>query len=159
MPKGIFQRKSSEQRFWTKVQKPIGEGCWIWTASKYPYGYGCIRFNGRNEAAHRVSWELHNGPIPDSMQVLHHCDNPPCVNPSHLFLGTNQDNIDDKVKKGRSVGHIGEKHPKARLTNEQARFIKSYPKGYGTCVMLSKMFNMSRKYIWRIRHDCLWKNI
>jgi len=86
---------------------PVTEcGCWLWTKTTYGRGYGCMfltKTGGpRNMKAHRFSWELHNGPIPDGLHVLHKCDVRTCVNPDHLFLGTNQDNIDDRVKKGRS---------------------------------------------------------
>ena len=94
-----------ERRFWAKVAK-TDDGCWNWTASKRYKGYGAFCYyrddgtlvQGR---AHRYSWEIHNGDIPDGMFVLHSCDNPACVNPDHLFLGTNQDNVDDMMRKGR----------------------------------------------------------
>ena len=92
--------KTTEERFWEKVAK-LRSGCWEWTAACSSYGYGTFFFEGRNQPAHRVSWVLHRGPIPDGLLVCHTCDNPPCVNPAHLFLGTHQDNAEDKVKKGR----------------------------------------------------------
>lgn len=99
---------SFESRFWDKVNKdgpiirPELGPCWIWIACTFTDGYGCINFNGKRVGAHRVSWQVHNGPIPDALQVLHHCDNRSCVNPSHFFLGTNQDNVADKIRKGRA---------------------------------------------------------
>jgi hypothetical protein len=96
-----------EERFWEKVAK--GDGCWLWTASLGSTGYGqiCVRDEKgqyRQTKAHRVSWILTNGPIPGGLQVLHKCDNPPCVNPDHLFLGTAIDNMRDMAAKGRHVG-------------------------------------------------------
>lgn len=95
-----------EQRFWPKVQKSIG-GCWLWIAGgDSETGYGRIRVGGRgtkHEVAHRVSWELTNGPIPEGLWVLHHCDTPRCVRPDHLYLGTVQDNNADRVARGRSA--------------------------------------------------------
>jgi hypothetical protein len=93
---------SLEERFWAKVRK--SEGCWEWVGSKIPKGYGNIGISYRppkSALAHRVSWEIHFGPIPGGMFVCHHCDNPGCVRPDHLFLGTNLDNIRDSESKGR----------------------------------------------------------
>jgi hypothetical protein len=101
-----------EERFWQHVDK--SDTCWNWTASTKPFGYG--RFVTRNhykqkeELAHRVSWELHYGPIPQGMFVCHKCDNPPCVNPEHLFLGTGDDNMKDRNSKQRQAK--GERHGK-----------------------------------------------
>lgn len=91
-------------RFWKRVVK--SDGCWLWTGNRAVGGYGVILPGGGTRGlalAHRVSWEIHFGPIPDGMHVLHKCDNPPCVNPAHLFLGTQRDNNTDKVRKGRQA--------------------------------------------------------
>lgn len=85
--------------FWAHVH--FGPGCWTWLASKKHDGYGKRKHNGKMTTAHRVSFEMEFGPIPDGLAVLHRCDNPPCVRPDHLFLGTQQENIADMVAKGR----------------------------------------------------------
>src|SRR5229473_531412 len=90
------------ERFWSKVRK--SDGCWEWIAGKHRFGYGIIRDGGRGSrmrTAHRISWEFHNGSIPAGLWVLHRCDNPQCINPDHLFLGTQFDNMTDAARKGR----------------------------------------------------------
>ena len=106
--------KGLEVRFWKKVKK--GPSCWEWTGSRDRKGYGRIAATlaVRNLKAHRISYQLHVGPIPPGLSVLHKCDNPGCVRPDHLFLGTNADNMQDMISKGR--GGLGERNPGARLT-------------------------------------------
>lgn len=103
----MSRRVPLERRFWSKVDKSAGDsGCWLWMAARNARGYGCVgRDVGRGYwLAHRVSWELANGPIPDGLFVLHRCDVPSCVNPHHLFVGTNADNMRDMALKGRGRG-------------------------------------------------------
>lgn len=95
------------KRFFKKVNKDgpiipyVGTPCWIWIAGKNDKGYGGFSIQRRNRIAPRVSWIIHNGPIPEGMLICHKCDNPPCVNPDHLFIGTRVDNSRDMVQKGR----------------------------------------------------------
>lgn len=91
------------ERFWSKTTPEPNSGCWLWTASLGSTGYGQISIDGRHRKAHRVSWELHNGEIPDGMCVLHRCDVPSCVNPEHLWLGDQPANLKDMWAKGRGV--------------------------------------------------------
>lgn len=112
-----------ETRFWSRVEKT--DSCWLWKGQKSPLGYGKIGEGGtspRNILAHRLSWEYANGPIADGLCVLHKCDNPPCVNPDHLFLGTMTDNMADKVSKNRQVK--GESAGCVALTEDQVRAIR-----------------------------------
>lgn len=107
------------ERFWAMVRK--GKGCWEWQGSRLPRGYGSFRLGTRStdpkEYAHRIAWAWKNGPIPLGMRVLHHCDNPGCVRPDHLFLGTQADNVADMDAKGRRVNpsslktHCPQGHP------------------------------------------------
>lgn len=98
-------KKSDEERFMTKYEKDPKTLCWNWKAGKHPYGYGffyCTISEKRStHQAHRYSYFLYKGKIPAGMYICHHCDNPGCVNPSHLFLGTPKDNMEDMMKKGR----------------------------------------------------------
>lgn len=95
-----YVKGTPEERFWMKVHKT--PTCWLWIASHNGNGYGMF-YASKRVYAHRFSYELHIGPIPQSMHVLHNCDNPSCVNPSHLWIGTNVDNIHDRMNKGRGL--------------------------------------------------------
>jgi len=117
-----------QARFWPKVQK--GEGCWLWTAVVNSDGYGHFRKQHGGEVyAHRFSYEIHHGPIPEGMHVLHSCDNTRCVNPAHLSLGTHSENMADMKAKGRHTH--GAKNKWAKLTTEQVREIKANPPRLG----------------------------
>lgn len=94
-------RATMAERFWVRVDRAEGAACWHWLRAVTRDGYGYFHY-GRARLAHRVAYELTHGPIPEGMQVCHQCDNPGCVRPDHLFIGTAQDNADDKVRKGRS---------------------------------------------------------
>ena len=104
---------SLKDRFWSRVEK--APDCWIWLGTRGHFGHGELVNNGKIERAHRLSWELHNGPIPDGLHVLHKCDNPPCVNPDHLYLGDNTANMRDRDARGRQFNkaktHCKHGHP------------------------------------------------
>lgn len=91
-----------EDRFWAKVDRSDADGCWEWTAHRSPKGYGAFTITGQTPTrAHRYAYTITYGPIPDGLMVLHACDNPPCVRPDHLWLGTASDNMRDAYTKGR----------------------------------------------------------
>jgi hypothetical protein len=134
----MLEAKSQEDRFWEKVKKNK-DGCWEWTANKMRLGYGMFRFDKIWQLSHRVSWKITNGPIPEGLNVLHRCDNPACVRPDHLFLGTQIDNIKDMVKKGRQW---------KKLTDKQVVEIRQkYAHGDVLQRELAENYNVSRDHI------------
>ena len=128
--RGEGRRVDPVASFWAKVAKPEGDGCWLWTGGLISTGYGLLSVRGKLTLAHRYSYTLHNEPITNGLHVLHRCDNPRCVNPGHLFLGTNDDNIRDRIAKGRGRGHArpksrGENHCNAKLTDDAVREMRA----------------------------------
>ena len=121
----ILSSKESKN-FWSKVSKPANpDGCWTWGGSLHKKGYGLWGFRGKIHKAHRISYRIHKGRIPDGLCVCHACDNPPCVNPKHLWVGTHQDNADDKYEKGRDNHAKGEANGGGgKLTWESVREIR-----------------------------------
>ena len=144
------------KRFWAKVQKT--DGCWLWTGSKTQAinGYGDFYVRGENYRAHRVSYLMESGPIPDGMCVCHRCDNPPCVRPSHLFLGTKGDNNRDMVSKGRSVNPLGERHGCAKLTEQQVLAIRADARSEHA---IARAYLISPANVQRIKVRKLWRHI
>jgi len=138
----LLRRKhlSVEERFWFSVEK--GSSCWEWQAAKNSHGYGVIQANGKLCGAHRVSWELHNGPVPDGLSVLHHCDNRVCVRPDHLFVGTVVDNTNDMVAKGRQAQ--GTVHGSAKLTDRQVEAMRQARKEGLSYTEIGKAFGVHK---------------
>jgi hypothetical protein len=134
-----------EDRFWSKVR--TGEGCWEWTGSLEVGGYGIIGASRHHAArrAHRVAWELRNrAPVPDGLDVLHHCDNRRCVNPDHLYVGTDSDNARDRVMRGRDANKSGEKNPNAKLTKDDVLAIIAAVTGGETQTSVAKRYGISQ---------------
>jgi len=149
-----------KKRFFDKVEIPEDTSkCWIWTGSIGGCRYGGFLFNGKVDLAHRVSWMIHNGKIPDGMCVCHHCDNTKCVNPEHLFVGTQIDNIKDMCQKNRQRSLSGESNPQAKMTDLIVKEIKElYKIGMKTCE-ISVLLNINRSTIENIKYGRRWKHI
>jgi hypothetical protein len=156
-------------RFWAKVNKdgpmhPVCGQCWVWTGASRPTGYGNFKINFRTCSTHRFSWIIHNGSIPKGLCVCHRCDNPSCVNPNHLWLGTRKDNSEDMVKKNRSNGGApsGEKNPNAKLDEEQVlEIIKLYKyrsKVFGVSGLANK-YKVSVNNVRRILSRKAWRHL
>ena len=143
------------KRFWNKVDK--SGDCWNWTAGKRRNGYGIFRYKGKLACAHRVSYEIEYGSILDELCVLHKCDNTGCVNPDHLFLGTQLDNMQDKVKKNRQFK--GEIHNKTPFTEGDIKVIRDLRSEGCTLQLLGDFFGVSKQAIRAITLRQSWKHI
>lgn len=146
-----------KERFWEKVNRTAG-GCWLWTGCLCGNGYGAIRADREryNLRTHRVSYEIAYGPIPDGLHVLHKCDNPRCVNPDHLFLGTHQENMADKRRKGRDAANKGVANGRAKITDEHVRLIRA---ASGRQVDIGKQYGVSQTTVWKIKSRQSWGHV
>lgn len=143
-----------EKRLLRKTNK--SPSCWIWTGGTFSDGYGNIGTSKGARRAHRVSYELYVGPIPDGMQVLHSCDTPRCINPAHLSLGTAADNMRDRDLKGRHVACFGERNGTSRLSDSCVRVIRSSPL---TTSELAQIFDVCTHTIRRVIAGITWSHI
>lgn len=151
-------------RFWSKVAISDPLGCWEWTASRgsntLGHNYGKVGVDGKNRFAHRVAWVLMYGPVPEGMDVLHRCDNPPCCNPTHLFLGTHTDNMRDRAAKGRSAPTIGTQNPKARLTESDVLKIRArWRAGERPAASIAADFPVTKEAVYAIVYYRAWTHV
>ncbi len=144
-------------------------GCWLWTGNKRKHvkrngrlmlGYGVIKYMNKSCLAHRVSYQAFNGDIPKEMLVCHKCDRPDCVNPEHLFVGTQKDNMQDCSRKGRAP--CGIKHPKSKLTDDAIKTIRSeyvpFSREHGGAA-LARRFNVDESLVSEIINRKRWRNV
>ena len=137
-----------EKRFLDKVQKT--ETCWIWTGSKNQHGYGNFWYGEKCKKAHRISYMAFVGSLNDSLDVMHKCDNPSCVNPEHLVMGTTTDNIRDMWKKGRGDPRHNENNVRAKLKPSDIEKIRYYDKCGIPSLVISYVYDMSPSQVRRI---------
>lgn len=151
MNSGQFQCLAPiEGRFWDHVSPEPNTGCWLWIGY-YSEGYGQISGGGRVVSAHVLSWEIHFGPVPAGLFVLHKCDVHLCVNPDHLFVGTQADNMADKARKGRAWHPVGELHPGVKLDDASIAALRSEYVPFKTSArVLAVKYGLSQSYVYEI---------
>lgn len=157
----IREVKKIENRFWSKVAKSDkANNCWTWQASVDRNGYGKFWLHGKVRGAHRVAYELTYKAISKGLVICHRCDNPPCVNPSHLFASSQLENIKDMVKKGRSIKQKGTRNHNAKLDEQQVKEIRAkYATGKYSYKQLGMEYGVHLDMIGRIVKRKNWKHI
>lgn len=149
-------------RFWEKVDKRGPDECWPWIAALDNKGYGVMGKRRKVHRAHRVGWEVVYGPIPDGAEVCRECDNPPCCNPAHWFLGTHADNMADMAAKGRNfTGERprGEQHGNSKLTEEKVQQIRLLKANRISPADIAKQFEVSISTVYAVVTYEVWKHI
>lgn len=154
----LYTREESIALFWKKVDKKESDDCWEWTGWRHPCGHGQLRINKKAIYSHRFSMELYLGlEIPGDKKVCHSCDNPSCVNPAHLFIGTQKDNIQDMLGKGR--GLVGSKNGHAKVTEDDVRQIRRLYKSGWTNGRLAREYKISTATVHGIVMYKSWKHV
>jgi len=155
-----MSKEETKQKFYSNIKVNPETNCWEWIGNKDKKGYGIFKGYGFTHRAHRFSWLLHKGEFPNEFYVCHKCDNPPCVNPDHLFLGTQFDNMQDMIQKGRGPKVYGTNNPRANLSDQDVMEIrrlwdveKTSPKE------LSIMFSTPKSTINQIISGNTWKHL
>ena len=158
--RACYFSKTPEERFYSFVIKSDNpDDCWQWTGCKCNQGYGLFSLNSQTIGAHRFSYGLHKGEIPEGMCVCHRCDNQECTNPNHLWLGTDGDNTRDKESKGRGKQPKGEKHGMSKLTESAVLRIRELVEMGLTNRQVAMEFNIHRYSVDRIISRKTWKHI
>ena len=157
--------RTLKQRFWEKVDKIEPDKCWNWKASRSGTGarYGQIKVNGKMCKSHRISYEMAYGSIPNGMYILHRCDNGLCVNPNHLFIGNQFDNMRDCISKGRGPDMRGETNGNSKLLYNDVASIRSRynteTKKYGLISKMAREYDLTPTAIWQVVHNLNWNHI
>jgi len=144
------------RRFWKFTDRRGDNECWIWNGVVNWLGYGRLLVEYKSTQAHRISWAIHHGEIPDGLHVLHTCNNRQCVNPAHLFLGTQSENTAQAYHDGNLHSMKGEAHPRAKLTNEKVIQIRN---SSDTAAQLAQQYGVNKATIRDILSGRRWKHI
>lgn len=147
--------RTLEQRLADYSIPEPNSGCWLWVGGVNACGYGTIGVNYSSHLAHRISFRVYKGKFPKQKRILHSCDTPCCINPDHLFVGTQGDNVRDMERKGRAYHPSGEDHGRALLTAVQVREIRAAKNSRG----LAKKYGVERHVIQYARRSDTWKNV
>jgi hypothetical protein len=178
----LGRRLAEPSDFWAHVDVKAPDECWPWRDAKLEFGYGAVRYQKRNWKAHRLAWALTHGSIPGKSWVLHRCDNPPCCNPAHLFLGTHEDNMADMASKGRHLSRTrtdylpsgddhharkrpevvarGERNGNAKLTASDVRAIRAaWDSGQSSISALARRYGMTPSPIANVAQRRSWRHV
>jgi hypothetical protein len=155
-----YKCRSLEERMAMQTAAGGSNECHLWIGTTVGHGHGQVRRpGGKRDMAHRVAWEMVNGPVPPGMWVLHKCDNPPCVNPAHLYIGNHADNTRDMVARGRAAGRPGSTHPSHKLVESQVLDIRAKRADGVSVRELIAQYGVSEMSIRKIEWRRTWRHI
>lgn len=152
---GRGRPQNTPSKFWSRVSRGLPDECWNWLGAKSRGGYGNVRFQNKFYRAHRLAYELENGPFGDGLLVCHRCDNPLCCNPNHLFLGTPKDNVLDAVGKRRMS--VCSKNGRALFTDDEALLLRDMYRGGITATSIARHLGLSKITVWMLCAGKTWK--
>ena len=154
--KRISSQMSLPDRFEAQIAREPNSGCWLWAGSYHRQGYGLIRVHGKQRLAHRFSYERFIGEIPAGANICHKCDVPECVNPEHLFVGSQADNVADMVHKGRLADRRGSNHPQAKLSEQQVLAIRE---NAASQRIIAGQYGISKTMVRLIKQRKTWSHV
>lgn len=150
---------TDRERFWSKVAKAGPDDCWPWTTGRFRHGYGMFSVRTFPLQAHRIAWILTSGLIPPGLCVCHRCDNPQCCNPSHLWLGTNAENTQDRSSKGRDGSCPGERNSQSKVTTVDVPIIRNRVRSGERLASVAADYGITKEAVWAISSRRTWKHV